>query len=328
VHSPDPALSVSCYADGILDAAVREGVSPLLQALQARNDAPWSLWFIRYSRGGEHLKLRLHGPTDEVSSICALVSETVGVWLRTVPVAAASGARRSRPDAPAIDPEDETECEYPDRTLIWTRYRRSTVSLGPAPLLEDDDYTSHLVASLAAGAEIAVCALEGPEPVTSGARQRPLLRALAEGLGALPLSADRRSEYLAYHRDWLLRFLAGGADEVEAGRGALEAESDRMGAAVVQLSGALQSAWTAGAPPPPAASFAASLVALHGTLERFRGDAAYDVDPFARGPLFPALFKAFHGLANQLGIAAREEAFVHHLCLRAALHGAPTPAEA
>lgn len=43
----------------------------------------------------------------------------------------------------------------------------------------------------------------------------------------------------------------------------------------------------------------------------------YHLDPFAPEPFFPVLFKAFHGLANQLGLDRLNEAYAHHLMLHA-----------
>ncbi len=48
-------------------------------------------------------------------------------------------------------------------------------------------------------------------------------------------------------------------------------------------------------------------------LEGFRGDPAYQLDPFTDEPAFTGVFKGIHGVANQLGLPMAEEAFTHHL---------------
>lgn len=322
MHAPDPCLTASVYADARLDAVVGRGLAPLLERVNERGSV-WSLWFVRYARRGEHLKIRLHGPNAERESVREVVAEIMCSLLGALPAVRADTPRTLRMDAPAIDAEDVPDAVVSDRTFLWTVYRRSPVSLGPASLLSDDGYAARMTAALAAGAVVALGALGSAEP-TPAERQRALLGALAAGLGALPLGADGRAAYLAYHRDWLLRSLAATPERRHAARTALDRQAERMGRTVEQLQEALSAAWTAGPRAQPT-GFAAALAGLHGYLDRFRGDRAHDADPFADEPAFPPLFKAFHGLANQLGLAMGEEALLHHLCLRAADAGAPAP---
>lgn len=329
MHAPDPVVTASIYADARLDAVLREGLAPFLRAMVERGSSVWSAWFVRYARGGEHLKVRLHGPSAESEAVRELLSVNMRRCFESLPVDDAGAARASRPDAPAIDTEDAFAGEHPDRTVRWTEYRRSHVSLGPPPLLDDDGYVARITACLASGSALAITALDAPGTPTAGMRQRPLLAAIAGGLAALPLDAETRAGYLAYHRDWLLRFLAGAPGREEAGRASLDGQVDRMAATVGQLRGALTAAWDGGGGTAEPSGLAGALAELHRYLARFRGNPAFDVDPFAADLSFPVLFKVFHGLANQLGLPAREEALLHHLCLRAAGAGstAAVPAE-
>ena len=58
----------------------------------------------------------------------------------------------------------------------------------------------------------------------------------------------------------------------------------------------------------------AGLQALGDYIAPLLADPAYHVDPFADHAAFPVYFKIFHGLANQLGLDATNEAFLYH-CL-------------
>ena len=52
------------------------------------------------------------------------------------------------------------------------------------------------------------------------------------------------------------------------------------------------------------------------------GDRDDRLDPFAEDAAFNPLFKALHGLANQLGLKWLDEAYSYHLLLRATPDGA------
>ena len=151
--SADPVLAASLYADRGLDGLVYGVAAPLLARLREAGPAGgWSLWVVRYARGGEHLKVRLHGPAEEVPAVRRLVEEAAAAHFAALPPADPALERITRPDAPAIDPEDEPAGERPDRSLAWTTYRRSPVSLGPPRFLDDDGYAARVTAALAAGA--------------------------------------------------------------------------------------------------------------------------------------------------------------------------------
>lgn len=316
IYAPDPAVTASVYGSGILDGVLRDGFAPLFHVVDAGLSPEWEGWVIRYARRGEHLKLRLHGPPAEAGAMRELVSETIGAALVDLHPSHAPPLRLGRPKAPPIDEHDEPEDDHPDYTLAWTAYRRSAVSLGPDPWLRDDGLVGRLTGCLAAGARLALEVLEeaGPVGPTPAERQRVLVRAVVEGLAGLPVD---RAGYLAYHRDWLLRFVAGDAAREAAARAGFDAQAARAAGTVARLSEALEDGWRA-PPAGPSGPFAARLAELHRYAAGFQGDAAYATDPFAPGVAHPPLFKALHGLANQLGVAPAAEAFVHHLLLRAA----------
>ncbi|MET0396756.1 MAG: lantibiotic dehydratase C-terminal domain-containing protein [Longimicrobiaceae bacterium] len=320
----EPVLTASLYCSQHLDSLVHAAVGPFLRGLREQDPGgDWSLWMVRYSRCGEHLKVRLHGPRDRCPLARRLLAEAVQAHFDALPAPVPGAPRASRGDIPAIDEDDEREEDYPDRTLSWTRYRRSHVSLGPAPFLDDDRYAGLMAACLASAADLV---LDGLRPDASGQvphslRQRILLRALVAGLSGLDL-AGGPAAYLAYHRDWLLRFYAEDADREEEVRGQFDARVEQMPGtleplrrvAAAQLVG---EAAGGSAGEPHGRDWPGALAGLHAYLAGFRGDPAYHVDPFAPDPVFPPIFKVFHGLANQLGLSSTNEAFVHHLLLRA-----------
>ena len=318
----DPVLTANIYCDRGLDALIQRAITPFRARLRESDPAGrWSLWLVRYSRCGEHLKVRVHGPEERRELARRLLEESVREHFAALPDAEPA-PRVSRPDAPAIDTEDEAAADYPDRTLLWTRYRRSHVNLGPPAFLEDDRYTALFTACLARGADLVLDVLH-PEPaggVPGAARQRGLLRGLFSGLAALGFSADERAAYLAYHRDWLIRFNVAGPDAEAEARAGFDRRVEGMASTVQQLRRVAAAHWEGGAVAAAGAEgpWRDALSDLFAYLVRFRGDPAYRVDPFTDDAAFPPHFKVFHALANHLGVRMLDEAFVHHLVLRAA----------
>lgn len=307
---PDPVLAASLFHEGGLDAVVHGVAAPWLARLRERTPgAAWALWMVRYARRGPHLKLRLHGPEEHRQTAAALLEEEAASFFVSLPPRDPAAPRTGRPGSPAVDPEDAAEGEHPDRALAWTRPGRSPVNLGPPELLGDDGYVARMAAALARGGERS---REAVAPgMAEGRRLKALLAGVAEGLEALGWEEETRGAYLAYHRDWLLRFfLASAAKEAEA-VAVFEGRVEAMRGTVARVraeaaGGAADDGW------------GASLAELAAYLEPRRGEGAFRPDPFTEEPAWPSLFKAFHGLANQLGVDMRNEAYVHHLLLATA----------
>jgi hypothetical protein len=320
----DPSLSASIYTARHLDELVRGAVIPFRDALRLRDpEGRWSLWTMRYTRCGPHLKVRLHGPAEERETVRELLAEAVERHFASLGAAAEDEApRRPRPPATPVDLEDERDEDYPDRTLLWTTYRRSGVSLGPdRVLMADDRYVALFTTALAAGAELVLEAL-GPGLSEAG-RLKALRDGVAAGLSGLPLTDEERAAYLAYHRDWLLRWLMPhGEREAE-----MLARFDQRAAAMGPAAEEARRVARDGGTGEGAAAWREALSGLAAHLAPLRGDPAHDADPFTRDPVFPPVFKVFHSLANQMGVDMLNEALVHHLLLRA-LDGAVAPAPA
>jgi hypothetical protein len=323
---PDPTISANIYANNRIDDVIRRAVLPFRQALARRGMADrWALWMMRYARGGAHLKLRLHGPEEEREAVRRMLEDAVERCLASLP--ADDAPRLSRPKGVPVDPEDEFEGDYPDRTLLWTTYRRSGVSLGPdADLRDDDGYVAGLVTCLAAGAGLVLEALDvaGDAP-SDAARLKVLLRALVSGLTALGFTDEERAAYLVFHRDWMLRFALADRDR-EAAVLARFDQRAQASAAVVEEARRNAARWDGDPLAAPASEAEArwrdALRAFFAWLEPLRTDARRPAVPFTDDATFSPVFKVFHGLANQLGLDMLNEGLVHHI-LRHALAGEP-----
>jgi hypothetical protein len=320
---PDPFLTVNLYCDARLDELIGRVVAPFWRELKALGGGSWHLWMLRYARRGEHLKIRLHGPDEQRATVQGLLEQRARRYFSSLEAPEEGAPRRISRKSPPIDADDQAEGDHPDRALLWTRYRRSHVSLAGEPFLLDDRCVSLLVRCLANGCERVLDALcqDGFEVVAPGsARPGILLKLVADGLAGPDLSTRQRAQYLPYHRDWLIRFSLLGR----------QADPDRLTEVVAQFDRRLE-------------SMAGQMAALRKVLERDWGGGEfvetalnrslaellrysrtlcesvdYHIDPFASDPAFVCLFKALHAVSNQLGVAILDEAFVYHMLTRAA----------
>jgi hypothetical protein len=329
---PDPFLTANIYYSNYLDEVLHHAVAPFRRALAKRDaESRYWLWVMRYSRGGEHLKVRLHGPENLRINLRDFLTEAVERCFASAGETEPGEQQLGRQNAPPIDAEDNVVANYPDRTLLWTEYRRSPVSLGGKPFLLDDEYVALLARCLAEGCEITLSALT---PDSSGrfphrVRQTTLLKALIAGLAAFGFTPDERALYLSYHRDWLLRAaLARSGEGVEKGLDILARFDSRlaaMGASIHLVRQAATADWDRSDPEDDSeradSGWRSTLAALRDYVAPFLDNPDYHLDPFAKDPIFPILFKPFNSLANQLGLDSLNEAFTHHLLLRAACAG-------
>lgn len=324
VPSPDPILTANLYCDSRLDELVAEVVAPFWRELKAlAGEGSWHLWILRYARRGEHLKVRLHGPDEQRAMAQGLLEEKARRYFSALGTPEEGAPRKVSMKSPPIDADDQAEGTHPDRAILWTQYRRSHVSLAGEPFLLDDRYVALFVRCLANGCERVLDALgpEGSAAAPPGARPGILLKLLTDGLAGPDLTARQHAEYLSYHRDWLIRFTLLGRQADPDKAAEVVAQFDRrlesMASRMEALQRILEREWRGGGEPAGSA-WRHSLAELlrHGrTLCR---SVDYHIDPFAGDPAFVCLFKALHGVGNQLGVSILDEAFVYHMLLRAA----------
>lgn len=319
----DPLVSANVYCAGRLNELIRLGIAPFWSTVQAHaQDHERYLWLVRYGRCGEHLKIRIHAPESERERLRVQLEDTVGGYLAGLDAPAAERSPDIHAEQPPIDEEDESDVVHPDGVLLWTRYRRSPVSLGGKPWPEDDDYVALLTRCLGRAWDRLHHAVGQGDPFRSA--QNLLLKALVEGLAELAWPAARRVTYLAYHRDWLVRFaLSRGAQDPAKGRALVaqfDQRVDKMSAVLQAVQRTVDSLWPSSGTDVETArdgSWRGALGALTDYMAERRGDPDFLVDPFASDLVFPGMFKVLHGAANQLGLRMLDEAFTHHLLARA-----------
>jgi len=330
--SPDPTVTAAVYCSGRLDEAICHLAAPFWRGLRSLElpGRPF-FWLVRHWRRGEHLKLRVHAPagaSEVARGILARAAESYFDGLATQAPPTTRQMTAGREELSLIDPEDREPDTAGDRSLVWTRYRRSPVLLGDEALLADEGYVGRIVRCFGAACEVTLEGLrmDGEAPPPHGVRQSLLIRAIATGLfGAFPEASERHA-YLVFHRDWIVRypvlFARRGSAKAEEILALLDRGVSQLGnAALAQVGEMMAQASTDSRPDPGTedchASWRRSLEDLRTYLAAIDDVPYFASDPFAQGPLFPALFKVFHQLANQLGVRTLDEGLAYHLLLQA-----------
>jgi Lantibiotic biosynthesis dehydratase C-term len=324
----DPVLTASIYCTGLLDAALFRAVRPFWRTFQAENpDSRCFLWVMRYGRGGEHLKVRVHGPEGLRSRLREILGEKASAFLSSLPQPKLPAEKRGWGRTPAIDAEDSVMEDHPDRTVLWTTYGRSHVTMGGEPFLSDDRYAALFTRCLARSSEIVLSLEPGEDGMLPfKARHNTLLKALVAALAISDLSPEQRLDYIKYHRDWLLRFVLpkdrmAEAEPLEQLLRSFEIRVQQMGRTLRALRNSSLAEWRKTRPALLQAedTFTAwqrALADLMDYVSPFRDDPACILDPFATDVLYGPLFKLLHSFSNQLGNNLANEALVHHVLLR------------
>lgn len=323
---PEPLLSANIYCSGRLDGVIGRAVAPFRREL-AEDPASY-LWMIRHSRGGEHLKVRWHGPPALRERARDLLEERVRELFTAFAEAAPAEPDAAHASHPAIDLEDAVQTPYPDRSLLWTDYRASPVTFGAPVLAEDPELRRRFTRVLGAGAALVVDLFEqaaaSGEEVPAGRRQSLVFKLCLLAWQALPVDAGVRARYLAYHRDWLVRWMLAHADPATTSRETILALFDRKAAAQGKTVDVLASLMAVGAgdgwasEDGPHGAYRRAVQELFEHVDGFRGVPAYRLDPYTEDPTFLPLFKVLHNLANALGLGIRNEALTYHLLTVAA----------
>lgn len=286
------------------------------------------LWMVRYRRGGEHVKVRVHAPAAAGPALRDALETAARRFLDSLDETGHADASPDRsPDrSPPIDVEDEVEEAYPDRSFLWTQYRRSPISFGSQLFVEDDRFAAVFTRTMGHGSDQVLAALERRGDTSGGAgvefrvRQSTVLKAIIAGLAGVGWTVQERARYLVYHRNWLLRFLLAksrqGPERAAQLLARFDGNMEKMGPALGAIEQALAAQWSdSEGARDDGDSWATSLRDLARHVDGY-GDAGANIDPFARTPAEVAVFKVLHGMANQLGLKPLDESFVYHLLLR------------
>jgi hypothetical protein len=315
LRMPDPTLTANIYAGGLLSELLKQAIVPFWrEALCVSPDRSF-LWVVRYGRRGEHLKIRLHTPWETRERLQYTLSKRVQQFFNEVDVIP-EPPRIARDDAPAIDFEDEEASLAPDRSLIWTTYRRSHVSLAEAPWLENDLLVAHSCECLASGCDVVLSAMASEPKLTVDKAQRLLLKVICAGFSEVAWSFEDTVNYLQYHRDWLVRFFV---SEPVAREKFLDKVKDlRPGNQIIgQIWDLFQRQQSIADKPAMFKGFVSRLTALSAYAGGFNDVPEFQIDPYASKAVFLPIFKVLHGVANQLGVPPLEEARVYDLVLAA-----------
>jgi hypothetical protein len=320
MQNPDPIVTASIYADGLLDEVMARVVLPLSQRLNCGDLRGRTLmWVVRYSRNGEHLKMRIHAEDGHRKQLREMLAEAAAAYLSSLRDLPEVTARVSRMDAPAIDPEDESYADHPDRVLLWTTYRRTHITLAGAPWIGDSIYAAHAYRCLSEACALVLQVIKPGEKSPTPVKQRALIGALLSGIEAAVFAGISQppENYLQYHRDWLLRFFVDETEKERKAREQLEILAQRRPETLRQLQSMIAQRWS-GTRRQLEDSWARSIAEFVSYTRQYSGLPQYRIDPFTLNVTFPPLFKVFHSLANQLGLLPLEEAYVYHLLLSAA----------
>lgn len=323
----DPIVTANIYCSRHIDDLLRDAVAPFRSAMHDELNGHGFLWFYRYGKRGEHLKLRLHAPEPRREALQASLEQTISRFL--VAIADAPPVQRiSKSALPPVDVEDAMDEDYPDRSMLWTSYRRSPVIVGDPIYVQDDHHMALFTRVAAASADFLLGEVlpASREPTYLQRRQNSFLKLIIAGMAATDFAAATWPVYFTYHRDWLIRHLVAqsplGVDaaaisaEIEGhldkARGALPALARIMAAQRAE-------ARDGGAPSGLLGAWSAAVREFFEYVRWYRGRAEYDRDPYTGDHSFLPLFKVFHACGNQFGLRISNEAYLHHLLLQAAV---------
>lgn len=312
---PDPVLTANVYCSGLLDDLLHQAIAPFWRGL--REEDPENLcylWMLRFARGGEHVKIRLHGPEDCREAMRRTLTDAIEGFFARLDISPAPAGRDPRNDLAPIDPEDEAGVAYPDRTILWTQYRRQPGTMGREPLSRDVTLAALFTRCISRGSEIV---LRDLVPDSEGhflqkTRMSLFLRLLVSGLAGLCFAPPLRASYLTYHRDWLIRAIRGDLAGVLA---RFEERVQMMPAVVATLEEVARGAGSGG--DKNYSLWQGSAGELFEHVESLSPRPFDLADFYTMDQVLAPLFKVFHGLANLIQVGLPNEAFLCHVLSRA-----------
>ena len=327
LHLPKPLLTANIYCDHCLDQVVHQVLAPFWrEASGIIGEAEGYLWFIRYGRCGEHVKIRLHAPEHLGPRLQDWLEADTDEFFRNLAAAVPPSEERVvNLTLPPMDAEDAAQEGYPDRTLLWTHYEPSPIILGSERLLPDQRLASLFTRCFAAATELSLQSFQPDESgrFTSQLRQGIIIRLALTLLATFPWTLEEVQAYLAYHRDWLVRYmLSRGAQPshvtLEGTVARFDEHFQKSPGALSRMQSIMQDWNPNAAEDDECALLRQRARELYSYIVRFRTDPGPQLDPYAPDQVYLPIFKCLHGVGNQIGLPMSQEAQVFHLLASAA----------
>src|SRR4051812_15471579 len=127
---PDPVVTANLYCHRRQDEVIHGALVPLRQEMAADCAAgQWRLWFARYPKRGEHLKIRLHGPEPAAPRLRSLLAGVVEACFAALPPVEDGQPRTEAAGGPPIELGDGGGALGPDPRLPWAHHRRPHIPL-------------------------------------------------------------------------------------------------------------------------------------------------------------------------------------------------------
>ena len=323
----DPVVTANIYCSRYINDLLRAAVAPFRSVMHDETDGHGFLWFFRYGKRGEHLKLRLHAPEPHRAALQARLEHTISQFLETISQVA-PGDRLSKSALPPLDVEDEPDEDYPDRAMLWTRYRRSPVVVGDPIYTQDDHHMARFTRAAAASADFLLREVlpASQEATYLQRRQSSFLKLIIAGMAATDFAAATWPVYFTYHHDWLVRHLVAHSP-LAMDAAVLAAEIDghlaKARAAVPALARVMAAQRAerrdGHSPSGPLGAWSDAVRSFFEYVQGYRGRPEYNRDPYTDDHTFLPLFKVFHACANQLGLRISNEAYLYRLLGEAAV---------
>jgi hypothetical protein len=309
----DPIIAANIMAAGRLHEVISCLVMPFHAAGKRLFPETFHMWVRRSLANGEHLKIRIHGNMQDHDDLKRLLCAHAELFFHQSPPNSQDYSQ-AKTHTNELDLEEEMIPPPGNSKLVLTGYRRAPISLPAHPWMEDDAFVRRFYLCLAQGVDLLLEKMASANAGQQTVSQEALLaEALVHALARIwPGGSSEISEYLIYHRDWLVRFFLKNEVKQREMLEHFEQMALRSHSTVQLLNETFERNWEQ--PLSCAMNFWTTHlkdIALYCRMFEHRQE--YRIDPFTSQVTFPPLFKVFHGFANELGLRPLQEAYVHHL---------------
>jgi len=321
--SAQPLLAASIYWHEGLDQALHQIVAPFRRALGEVGDGLSFLWAMRSVRCGEHLKLRIHAAESARGELVRRLEQLGAEVFAKLDRPSGQSPRESFPETPAIDAEDEGDELFPDRAVLWRRYRQLPGMFGHPPLSEEPALAARFPPTLAKGTDVVLTEFQ-PAPggeFTQKMRTSLVTKLFLAGVARLGMDRQEAAEYFGYHRDWLVLATAADYPRTIATFERHAAASRPQIEALAELTAAARNSDSHFSP--DLAAWTVPLRELFAEARRLAPSATYRHDSYLKDQVWAPIFKSLHLLANLVRVGLFNEALICHLLRAACLEAEP-----